>query len=261
MKAIETQITFEDINEDYRAFVDKFKPKKTTDDCYTPDNIYNAAKAWVCKEYGINPDNVVRPFWPGGDYEKYPYKETDTVIDNPPFSIIGKICKFYNAYEIPFFLFAPYLTNFSTQDVCHIITTADITYENGAVVNTAFLTNLDSYIVRSVPELQEIIARENTINLKANKKELPKYAYPDEVLTAAAVGYMCSHGVEFKVKKEDAFFIRELKSQKAVGKSIFGGGFLLSERAAAERAAAERATAIKWELSDRERAIIKSLGK
>lgn len=27
-------------NEDYKAFVDKFKPKKTTDDCYTPQHIY-----------------------------------------------------------------------------------------------------------------------------------------------------------------------------------------------------------------------------
>ena len=52
---------------------------------------------------------------------------------------------------------------------------------------------------------------------------------------------------------------------KAEGKSgIFGGAFLLSERAAAERAAAERAAAERaeaevWELSDRERGIVKML--
>ena len=42
-------------------------------------------------------------------------------------------------------------------------------------------------------------------------------------------------------------------------KAIFGGGLLLSEKAAAERAAAEKAAAHKWELSDRELAIVASL--
>lgn len=26
---------------EYEAFVDKFKPKKTTDDCYTPPDVYD----------------------------------------------------------------------------------------------------------------------------------------------------------------------------------------------------------------------------
>lgn len=39
------------------------------------------------------------------------------------------------------------------------------------------------------------------------------------------------------------------------GKSIFGNGFLLSEKAAAEKAAAER-----WQLSERKWAIVRSLG-
>lgn len=34
----------------YEEFVDKFKPKKTTDDCYTPDVIYKAVKDWAIKE-------------------------------------------------------------------------------------------------------------------------------------------------------------------------------------------------------------------
>ena len=45
----------------------------------------------------------------------------------------------------------------------------------------------------------------------------------------------------------------------------FRGGFLISEKAAAEKAAAEKAAAEKaaaekWTLSDREKAISKSLG-
>ena len=34
----------------YEEFVDKFKPKKTTDDCYTPDAIYKVVKDWAIKE-------------------------------------------------------------------------------------------------------------------------------------------------------------------------------------------------------------------
>ena len=62
--------THEENNEEYNAFVDEFKPKKTTDDCYTPDNVYNAIADWVAAEYHISRDNFVRPFYPGGDYRK-----------------------------------------------------------------------------------------------------------------------------------------------------------------------------------------------
>ena len=34
----------------YTAFVDKFKPKLTTDDCYTPENVYDAVADWVAME-------------------------------------------------------------------------------------------------------------------------------------------------------------------------------------------------------------------
>ena len=37
-------------SKDYKEFVDKFKPKKTTDDCYTPPEIYEAVKDWAIKE-------------------------------------------------------------------------------------------------------------------------------------------------------------------------------------------------------------------
>ena len=30
----------EDDTDEYKNFVDKFKLKKTTDDCFTPDNVY-----------------------------------------------------------------------------------------------------------------------------------------------------------------------------------------------------------------------------
>ena len=37
--------------ESYDEFVEKFKPKKTTDDCYTPPEIYEVIKGWVCEKY------------------------------------------------------------------------------------------------------------------------------------------------------------------------------------------------------------------
>lgn len=108
----DTQLSLQDVSEEYQAFVSKFKLKKTTDDCYTPDNIYQAVKSWACAEYSIDPETIVRPFWPGGDYERFEYPTGCTVLDNPPFSIISSICANYVKNGIRFFLFAPYLTNF-----------------------------------------------------------------------------------------------------------------------------------------------------
>lgn len=78
----EQQSLFTD-NPEYDAFVDKFKPKKTTDDCYTPPLVYNAICDWACKEYGIDPKSIVRPFYPGGDYEEFPYPDGCVVLDTP----------------------------------------------------------------------------------------------------------------------------------------------------------------------------------
>lgn len=59
------QLSFNDVSDEYAAFVEKYKPKKTTDDCYTPDAVYEAVAAWVEKEYGVSRDSMVRPFLAG----------------------------------------------------------------------------------------------------------------------------------------------------------------------------------------------------
>lgn len=104
--------------EDYEGFVKKFSEthKKTTDDCYTPPEIYKAVFQWVKDEIGI-PENseIIRPFYPGGDYENEDYMGK-IVIDNPPFSILAKIIKFYQSKNIKFFLFAPGLTCMSGEN-------------------------------------------------------------------------------------------------------------------------------------------------
>ena len=257
MAKLNNQITLADIDPNYQAFVDKFKPKKTTDDCYTPDNVYKVVLDWVVKEYGIDPDKVVRPIWPGGDYMSEDYPEGCTVVDNPPFSIISEIVNNYNAAGIKYFLFAPYLTNFTAKEkTSHIITGSIITYKNGANVPTAFLTNLDSYLLRSCPDLAKQIEEANKANIARVRKKTPKYKYPHYVVTAADLGYLAKWGVDLRIMAKDCFFVRSLDSQKAHGKMIFGSGFLLSEKAAAEKAAA-----VEWSLSEKERRIIESLGE
>ena len=115
MAKINRQMTLAEMDQEYEQFVEKFKPKRTTDDCFTPPNIYETVLMWVVQEYDIDPHKVVRPFWPGGSYETQDYPEGCTVVDNPPFSIITKIARTYMKAGIPFFLFAPYLTNFQIR--------------------------------------------------------------------------------------------------------------------------------------------------
>ena len=247
---------------EYLDFVEKFKQKKTTDDCYTPPLVYAAVKGWAVKEYGLEGREVVRPFYPGGDYERYDYPENCVVIDNPPFSIFSKIIDFYIKSGIDFFLFAPALTIFSTCGTrCNtVISDSSIVYENGAKIRTAFATNLGEYKINVCPELHKVVKEAVDITRKEKSKKLPAYSYPDNVLTTAIIQKIASAGVDLKIKNEDCYFIRSLDSQKEKGKALFGGGMLLSERVAAERVAAERVAAERWTLSERELEIIRGLG-
>ena len=254
--------------ETYEEFVDKFKPKKTTDDCYTPPNIYDALLAWVKKEYGLAGETpILRPFRPGGDYEAADYPADGVVVDNPPFSILLQIIRFYSAHGVRYFLFAPSLTVFSCivgNTACAIIADAAITYENGAVVRTAFVTNLDDAAARAVPELASILKKAEEENRREKRRELPKYTYPDEVLMATNLQRFAKYGIDYRVSRADCVHIRALDAQRPAGKTLYGAGLLLSEKAAAEKAAAEKAAAEKaaahvWQLSERERAIIDAM--
>ena len=259
------QMTMFDDNPEYQAFVDKFKPKKTTDDCYTPPNIYDAVADWVEEEYGVPRACMARPFYPGGDFEAFDYSPECVVVDNPPFSILARILKFYTDRGVRFFLFAPTMTLFTggqTGKVCYLPCGISITYDNGAKVNTSFITSLDDSLIRTVPELYQRVKEQNKINEKAMTKSLPKYRYPDHVLTAAAAYRLGKYGQTLRIGRSDAVFIRRLDAMRSKGKDsgIFGGAYLLNERAAAERAAAERAAATVWELSEREKRIVAGLG-
>ncbi len=269
------QTSLFDDNAEYTAFVEKFKPKKTTDDCYTPAPVYEAVAEWVTQEYGVEPGRFVRPFFPELDFMTFPYPEGGVVVDNPPFSLLSKIIRHYTRIGLRFFLFAPALTLFTATEcpVCYIGTGVDVTYENGAVVPTSFVTNLDPMRLRTAPKLHATVKAANAKALRERRTvaELPKYTYPDAVITAAAMQKLSRYGAELNIGRDAAFYAGALDAQKAVGKAIFGGGFLLTREAAAERAAAERAAAAQaaaeqasakvWELSERERGLLDEMAK
>ena len=267
------QITIDQMlgnNPEYDAFVEKFKPKLTTDDCYTPTLVYEAVANWVAETYGVDRGRFVRPFYPGGDYENYPYKSGDIVVDNPPFSIVSQIVKNYCRRGIRFLIFCQGTTGLckGIEDTpCTILATgAAVVYANGASVNTSFVTNLETeYIVRSAPDLCKAVEAASREEEKKNKVQLPKYKYPNHVVTLAQVNYFSQHETDYGVRRGEALRISAMDEQKSHGKACFGGGLLLSEKAAAEKAAAEKAAAekaaaIAWQLSERERGIVESLG-
>lgn len=257
----------------YREFTDKFKPRKTTDDCYTPDAVYDVVAQYVADRYGLNQEHFVRPFWPGADYREFPVPDGGAIVDDPPFSILSKIVKDLSERKVPYFLFAPTLTilGLTNLGAACIIVDARITYANGAVVNTSFVTNLDDCLVRSDPYLRIKIEKADSENKKRDKKELPKYEYPPNILTASDVGCLSKRGVEYVLNRQSAVFIRNIEQMRRAGKNIFGGAFLLSTSAAAEKAAAEKAAAEKsaaekedvivWQLSRAETALAESIGQ
>ena len=212
----------------------------------------------MAKEWNLDREKFVRPFYPGGDYQKERYTEGAVVVDNPPFSILSEIIKWYCAKGIRFFLFAPTLSLFTAvdQDVEYMPVGTQILYENGATVNTSFINNIGEHRIHISPELYQAVDEANDENIRKAHKDMPKYDYPDEAVLAARIYKLAKYGQTLKVPKAECVYQNRLDAQKELGKDAYGGLFLLSERAAAERAAATR-----WELSDREREIVRNMGK
>lgn len=229
---------------DYDGFVEKFERKKTTDDCYTPPEIYDAVLQYA-ERMVIRTEqyDLMRPFWPGGDYEKAKYTKRSVVVDNPPFSIISKIVKFYLENNVKFFLFAPGQTlmncaNYHPKVAYHIINRG-IRFENSAIISIGFITNMRPDNERIViageleRELQDIQKRE--------KKNLRKLEYPKCVVSGALLKkYVTKAGNQIisdqdcsPIKGKDAPFgggyivkdnvIRDLEMNKIIGDDLYKG--------------------------------------
>lgn len=236
---------------EYDDFVEKFKPKKTTDDCYTPPEVYDAILRWTVRRYGLEGRKVLRPFYPGGDFENDSYPAGCVVIDNPPFSMIGQIIRFYLRHGIDFFLFAPGLSLFKDDSrIGYVVCDLSIRYENGAEVPTSFVTNLGGNLVETAPELSREIRE-----LQAKNKQAPKYEYPPEIITATKLRYIDGKGVKFSIPRSaPAEFIRKIEANPQKG--IFGAAFLVGKKAAQAQAQAQ-----VFSLSPRERALVEELTK
>lgn len=257
--------TRQEIINGYDDYVAKFKDDnrpKTTDDTFTPPRIYKVVREWVVKKYDLQDRKIVRPFFPGGDYEHFDYPDNCVVIDNPPFSILSKITTFYLSHGIDFFLFCPSLTCFSNyvrkdfrERGTVIYTGSKITYENGAKVDTSFLTSLDSRAIATAPELSQSIL---DANMKSQNQNHIRYIYPANVLSVRDMEKMKRS--DFELRRHEFEFVRQLECQRPIRKSLYGGGMFIPDSIAAMKPC-ENPNGIQLTLSERESEIIKRLNE
>ena len=214
---------------DYEGFVEKFKPKKTTDDCYTPPAVYDAVLDYVDRNVTtLEGRDVVRPFWPGGDYERHEYPPGCIVIDNPPFSITSQIVRFYIRHGVDFFLFCNGLTCMNVSKIPQVafhIVNKVVTFENGAQVCVAFVTNVRPHGERIVlaGELEAALR----IACKQPNKEKKKLVYPPEVVSGALLQKFVSLGRNVAISETQC-------SPIARHEEPFGGGFMVTTEVSQE---------------------------
>ena len=267
--------------ETYEEFVAKFNKTapKTTDDCYTPQPVYEVVKEYALKLAGLTEETCtpVRPFYPGGDYRNYDYPADAYVIDNPPFSILSEIRRFYMERGIKFFLFAPAMTCINPNiDDTIICANSDIIYSNGAVIKTSFVSNAANreFCLITAPELRKLLdaifRKDRKIYGKENTKKLKTYISPKNTFSARDIALISR--TEFMIRRTESRAVSKFGSIRT-----YGGAYLLSDRAAAElekaRAAAElekaraaeeklrRKYGIKLNLSPEQEEIVKQLNE
>jgi hypothetical protein len=159
------------------------------------------------EKYKLQDKSIVKPFYPGGNYQNEKYEENDVVIDNPPFSIITKIIRFYNENNIKFIVYGPALTipgasNFGIKFLKH----SSIEFLNGVKVPICFFTNLDT--------IAEMIDLDLTIPKPKKNK------YDKSILTMCRISQNLKEGQppinlkEYEIKKNHN------------GKNVFGGYFV-----------------------------------
>ena len=213
-------------NESYEEFVAKFNNSqpKTTDDCYTPKKVYEFVRDYFVERFDISEKRIVRPFYPGGDYENEDYTGA-VVIDNPPFSILTKIVAFYQKRNIPFVMFCSFSGTTKKHGMLTYFKGCPITYENGAKVGTAFVTNIpskyaivcDTNLIRGLQNAQKKgkkISKSKSYNEVALTRcplKADLYILKDEITGAGAKG---TYGTSYMVTDEAAKRFHEARGDK-----------------------------------------------
>lgn len=212
--------------QNYDAFIQKFnnpEHKKNSDDCYTPEGVYNAIREWVFTRLDVPLDTfVVRPFYPNGDYTKENYPKDCLVLDNPPFSILAKIIQYYCNNGIKFFLFALEQTLLSGNydyKLGYVIGRNKIKYTNGACVSTAFVTNLFTDKIIVSRDLRDAI---DTAQNKGKRRSKRIKAKKSKYLWSSA---------RFSID-EDGDYEVEFLERNSFRKDCFGGGVRVDETTA-----------------------------
>ena len=224
----------------YKYCVTNGRNINSTDECYTPPAVYDTVLDYAVDRYNLQCKHIVRPFIPGGDYQKYVYVKNDVVVDNPPFSMTTKIANWYIDHNIPFFLFINGLYGVSLSrglrgKATVIVTNANVSFDNKGTekrIKLGFVTNLEpkNIILRGDATLT------NRLNGLFKKKSFNRYHYPENFLKNNDILSALQRNVELKFTTDNCLFEDNLDYHKAHthGKShrfdVFGGCYLVNDQ-------------------------------
>lgn len=207
---------------DYESYIKKFEGKKTTDETYTPRDVFEAVLQYVGEIYDLKGKQILRPFYPGGDFERAEYPADGVVIDNPPFSIFKKIVSFYAARKIPFFLFGPGMTILNVFKYCSVVIVSPaIRFENGANVRCNFATNLfEQKQVTTATRLTKLLKQ---CASQQNANSIKLYEYPEEVLSVSDLQTIANGTDDFSITEKETVIIESLNGRKLFGTHLLIG--------------------------------------
>ena len=218
----------------YKYCVKNGRNINSTDECYTPPAVYDTVLDYAVDRYNLQGKHVVRPFIPGGDYQRYVYDKNDVVIDNPPFSITTKIAKWYIDRNIPFFLFVNGLYGVSLSRGLHgkatvIVTNANVSFpykDTEKRIKLGFVTNLEpkNIIIRGDATLT------NRLNGLVTKKSFKRFHYPDNFLKNNDILTALQRNVELQLTTDNCLFEDNLDYHKSQRVRVFGGGYLVDDK-------------------------------
>ena len=222
----------------YKYCITNGRNINTNDECYTSPEVYDTVLKYAVERYNLQGKHIVRPFIPGGDYQRYVYDKNDVVIDNPPFSMTTKITKWYINHDIPFFLFINGQYAVSLSRGLHgkatvIATNANCSFyhePNNKVIKMGFVTNLDpkNIVLRGDATLT------NRLNGLLKKKSFKRFRYPDNFLKNNDILSALQRNVELKLTTDNCLFEDNLDYHKAQHFAVFGGGYLVNDKLYAE---------------------------